>query len=114
MRSRRHRKRPLQRSPNSSTPQDGHSLRDEIAHWTSVQGGHFTVSFRPGQDVAVELDGGGEQLPFSADPDQGPGHLAAILLDRLVRFENAFMELTAHLPAIAQAREVAHAPRGRS
>jgi hypothetical protein len=84
--------------------QKGQSLRDQIAHRSSVPGGQFTVSFRPGQQVAVELEGGGERLPFLADPAQAPGRLSAILLDRLVRFENVFMDLTAHLPAIAQAR----------
>jgi len=90
--------------PEVFDPQKGRSIRDQIAHRTSVPGGQFSVSFRPGQPVAVELEGGGEQLPLLADPAQRPGRLSALLLNRLVRFEDTFMDLTAHIPAVAQAR----------
>jgi hypothetical protein len=89
--------------PEVFDPNKGRSIRDQIAHRTSVPGGQFSVSFRPGQTVAVELEGGGEKLPLLADPAQPPGRLSAILLDRLVRFEDAFMDLAGHIPAIAAA-----------
>lgn len=89
--------------PEVFDPQKGRSIRDQIAHRSSVPGGQFSVSFRPGQPVAVELEGGGERLPLLADPANGAGRLSAILVDRLVLFEDTFMELTAHIPAVAQA-----------
>lgn len=84
--------------------QKGLSVRDQIAHRRSVPGGQFTLWFRPGQPVAVELSGGGEDLPLLGDHTQAPGRLCAILLDRLVRFEDTFMDLAGHIPAIAAAR----------
>lgn len=90
--------------------QKGHSTRDRIAHVLSVPGGQFTLWFRPGQPVAVELNGGGERLSLSGDPSKAPGRLTAILVDRLVRFEDAFMNLTADLPAIAAARAASSSP----
>jgi hypothetical protein len=84
--------------------QKGLSVRDQIAHRRSVPGGQFTLWFRPGQPVAVELNGGGEDLPLLGDHTQAPGRLCAILHDRLVRFEDTFMDLAGHIPAIAAAR----------
>lgn len=57
--------------------------------------------FRPGQPVAVELNGGREDLPLRGDHTHPPRRLCAILLDRLVRFEDTFMDLAGHIPAIA-------------
>src|SRR4051794_14737397 len=92
--------------PEAFDLQKGWSIRDQMAHRASVAGGQFTLSFRPGQPVAVELEGGGERLPLLADPAQRRGRLSALLLDRLVRFEDTFMDLAAHIPAVAQARAV--------
>ena len=68
-------------------------MRDQIAHRRSVPGGQFTRWFRPGRPVAVELNGGGEHLPLLGDHTQAPGRLCAILLDRLLRFEDTFTDL---------------------
>jgi hypothetical protein len=84
--------------------QKGLSVRDQIAHRRSVPGGQFTVWFRPGRPVAVELNGGGEDLPLLGDHTQAPGRLCAILLDRLVHFEDTFIDLAERIPAIAAAR----------
>ncbi len=51
----------------------GQSLRDQIAHRSRVPGGQFTLWFKPGQPVSVELTGGGERLPLSGDPAKSPG-----------------------------------------
>ena len=90
--------------PEVFDPQKGRSIRDQIAHRRSVPGGQFSVSFRPGQPVAVELEGGAEQLPLIGDSANGPGRLSATLLDRLISFEDKFMELTALIPAVEEAR----------
>jgi hypothetical protein len=89
--------------PEVFDPQKGQSIRDRIAHHTSLPGGQFTVSFRPGQPVAVELEGGGEKLPLLADPAHPAGRLSELLLDRLRRFEDTFVDLAGHIPAIAEA-----------
>lgn len=81
--------------------QKGQSVRDQISHRRSVPGGQYTFWFRPGNPVAVELNGGGENLPLLGDHTQAPGRLCAILLARLVRFEDTFMDLVGHIPAIA-------------
>lgn len=84
--------------------QKGLSVRDQIAHRKSVPGGQFTVWLRPGQPVAVELNRSGEDLPLLGDQTQAPKRPCAILLDWLGRFENTFMDLAGHIPAIAAAR----------
>jgi hypothetical protein len=86
----------------------GQNIRDQIAHYQSVPGGQFSVSFVPGQPVAVELEGGGEELPLTRDPNLPPGRLSAVLFDRLKRFEDVFAELAAHIPVIAEAARTGH------
>jgi len=90
--------------PDVFGDQKGLSLRDQVAHRLSVPGGQFTLWFRAGYPVAVELNGGGENLPLTGNHTEAPRRLCAILLDRLVRLEDVFMELASQVPAIAAAR----------
>lgn len=58
---------------------DERSVRDRLAHWQIVDAGYFNARLDESGDVAIELVGGGEELPALSGIDSESAPLATTL-----------------------------------